>query len=175
MSENKELQMLYGELIAKCWDDEAFKTRFVQEPEAVLREYGLPVQDGVEYVVVEAPKGVRYAVIPYDPPAELVKGLAKELLSGVENGRKTLLPEGMELRVLQNTETTRYVVLHEKPDTLTKAQLDMKVGGGKSAAVNYHYAVNVDVAVEAAVTVTTAAVNFEAAAVALVVGAIVLI
>ncbi len=50
----------YGEVIAKCWEDEAYKKRFIEDPEAVLSESGFVLDEGVTYKVIQQPKTVKY-------------------------------------------------------------------------------------------------------------------
>ena len=51
---DKDLNVVYGELISRCWEDEDFKKRFINETAEVLKEAGLPVEENVEYKVIEA-------------------------------------------------------------------------------------------------------------------------
>lgn len=53
-----------GQIIAKCWEDAEFKERFKTEPEAVLKEYGIEVQEGIKYTVIENAKDEAVIVIP---------------------------------------------------------------------------------------------------------------
>ena len=40
MADKKNL-VKYGEIISKCWEDESYKKRFIEDPESVLTEAGL--------------------------------------------------------------------------------------------------------------------------------------
>ena len=173
----KDLQVLYGELIAKCWEDDAFKAKFIANPGDVMEEFGVPIEEGVEYKVIEAPKMVKYIVLPHEKVAESVQAISKMMLAAVESEQQSVVPEGVEFRIVQNTEDTRYIVLHPSPDTLTAAELDLVAGGDKNSVSNVNYGVNVNIGtnVELAVNVTTVATTAEAAAVVVVVGAIVFI
>ncbi|MBP2638070.1 MAG: hypothetical protein H6Q72_3977 [Firmicutes bacterium] len=55
----------WGQIVAKCWADEAFKARFKAEPAAVFKEYGLEVPRGLK--VVENSPEVSYIVLPAKP------------------------------------------------------------------------------------------------------------
>ena len=48
-----EGQKIYGRVVAKAWEDDAFKQRLMADPAAVLKEYGMEVLPGVEVEVVE--------------------------------------------------------------------------------------------------------------------------
>ena len=42
-----------AQLFAACWKDEALKARFIADPKAVLKQYGLEMPDGMDAKVVE--------------------------------------------------------------------------------------------------------------------------
>ena len=56
MADKKQNPLKYGEVISKCWEDEAYKKRFIEDPESVLAEAGFVVEEGVTYKVIEQPK-----------------------------------------------------------------------------------------------------------------------
>ena len=173
----KELRVLYGELIANCWEDDEFKAKFIANPAAVMQEAGLPVEANVEYKVIEAPRSVNYIILPHEQLAEAVQAIAKLMLTAAESENQILVPPGREIRIIQNTPATRYIILHEAPDPLAAAEMDLLASNGKnvnySANVNIGGNVTVAVNVEATVNVTT--LNVAAEAVVVAVGAIVFI
>ena len=172
---DKDLNVVYGELISRCWEDEDFKKRFINETAEVLKEAGLPVEENVEYKVIEAEVNENYVFFPYKNVAETVKYLTKLLLS-VSERSDIIVPEGSKIVVLQNTGNLHYIVLKKAPEVLTEVELDMVAGGkGKNVeqAINYGLAVNVQTA--AAVTTVAAALNSAAAAVTVVVAGAVFI
>ena len=163
MADKKENLVKYGEVVAKCWEDEAYKKRFVEDPEAVLSEAGFEVEEGVTYKVIEQPKLVKYLVIPHEDAKDAVQIIAKNFLNVAEK-KDTIIPEGAEVRIIQNTEDMRYMVLPASPKSLTSAELKM-VAGGDSAVT----ATNVVQTGEVATTVveieelsTTTTLEFEA-------------
>ncbi|MBO6235227.1 MAG: hypothetical protein J6N22_00735 [Schwartzia sp.] len=138
------------------------KKRFVEDPEAVLSEAGFDVEEGVTYKVIEQPKLVKYLVIPHEDAKDAVQTIAKNLLNVAEK-KDTIIPEGAEVRIIQNTEDMRYMVLPASPKSLTSAELKM-VAGGDSAVT----ATNVVQTGEVATTVveieelsTTTTLEFE--------------
>ena len=163
MTDKKKNAVKYGEVVSKCWEDEAYKKRFVEDPEAVLSEAGFEVEEGVTYKVIEQPKLVKYLVIPHEDAKDAVQTIAKNLLNVAEK-KDTIIPEGAEVRIIQNTEDMRYMVLPASPKSLTSAELKM-VAGGDSAVT----ATNVVQTGEVATTVveieelsTTTTLEFEA-------------
>ena len=83
MADKKQNAVKYGEVVAKCWEDEAYKKRFLEDPESVLSEAGFVVEEGVTYKVVEQPKLVKYVVLPHADAKDAVQGLSKAFLNQV--------------------------------------------------------------------------------------------
>ena len=50
MADKKQNLVKYGEVIAKCWEDEDYKKRFLEDPEGVLAEAGFVLEEGVTYL-----------------------------------------------------------------------------------------------------------------------------
>ncbi len=69
-------------VIARCWDDEAFKERLVADPAATLAAEGVEVPEGVTVRVVVESATERALVVP--PPPDTA--LSDEELSGVHGG-----------------------------------------------------------------------------------------
>ena len=57
----------YGQLVARAWQDEAFKQRLLADPQAVLQEHGLPVPAGKTVRVVEDTADTMHLVLPPKP------------------------------------------------------------------------------------------------------------
>ena len=169
--QQKNNAILYGEIISKCWEDEAYKKRFKEDPESVLTEAGVKIEEGVTYKVIEAPKLVQYVVLPAEDSTKVVQALTKRILNKADQGG-TFLPEGAELRVIQDTEDIRHIILPASPKTLTKAELGIVAGGDYTAT-----ATNVVAQAEAVaqavegVEVASTVVNVVEAGVAAVAGA----
>ena len=128
MADKKQNAVKYGEVVSKCWEDEAYKKRFLEDPEGVLTEAGFVVDEGVTYKVVEQPKLVKYLVLPNTDTKEAVQTITKGLLNKVEQN-DIVIPEGAEIRIIQNTDDVRYMVLPASPKTLSKQELAMAAGG----------------------------------------------
>ena len=56
-----------AELFAACWKDEALKARFMNDPKAVLAEYGMDVPDGMDVNVVENTDNTVHITMPAPP------------------------------------------------------------------------------------------------------------
>ena len=159
MADKKQNAVKYGEVIAKCWEDEAYKKRFLEDPEGVLSEAGFVVEEGVTYKVVEQPKLVRYIVLPHTDTKEAVQTVTKNFLNRVEQN-DVVVPQGTEIRIIQNTDDVRYMILPASPKSLTQTELKQAAGGGKTS-LETDYEVKV-VAVEAEVVSTTTTTTDEA-------------
>lgn len=64
----------WGQLVARAWDDDHFRQRLLNEPEAVLREEGFDVPPGVEVLVAQGDEAdaeeVAYLRLPAKPAAD---------------------------------------------------------------------------------------------------------
>ena len=118
MSDKSKNPVKYGEVVAKCWEDVAYKKRFLEDPEGVLTEAGFVVDEGVTYKVIEQPKQVQYLVLPHADAKEAVQVIAKAFLNQVEQ-KDVVIPAGSEVRIIQNTDDMRYLILPASPKALT--------------------------------------------------------
>lgn len=56
-----------GQIVARCWSDEAFKAKFLKDPKAILAEYDVAVPEGIDIEVVENTKDKRFFLLPDSP------------------------------------------------------------------------------------------------------------
>jgi len=177
MADKKQNLVKYGEVVAKCWEDEAYKKRFIEDPETVLSEAGFIVEEGVTYKVIEQPKMVKYIVLPHANAKEAVQTVAKIILNKVEQS-DVIIPEGAEVRMVQNTDDVRYIILPMSPKMLSKQELAMAAGGNSDPNTVVEYTqtnvVTVQTVVEG-VTVTTVGPSVEPTVSVVAVGIAVLI
>ena len=168
MTDKKKNAVKYGEVVSKCWEDEAYKKRFLEDPEGVLSEAGFALDEGVTYKVIEQPKLVKYLVLPHADTKEAVQAIAKGFLNQVEK-RDVVIPEGAEVRIIQNTDDMRYMILPASPKSLTAAELKMVAGGDSVAtATNVVQTGEVATTVVELQTATTSTTYFGEAEVAVV-------
>ncbi|MBR3745521.1 MAG: hypothetical protein IKP64_04410 [Selenomonadaceae bacterium] len=164
---DKNNAVIYGEVIAKCWDDEDFKKKFLADPESVLADAGFKLEEGVTYKIIEAPKLVKYVVIPHEGAKEVVQKISAGLLNRVEKA-DVVIPEGVEVRIIQNTDDVRNLILPASPKTLTAAELKA-ISGGDSLKISTNVALNAELAqsiVEFTSVVTTEETVLESSIVA---------
>ena len=134
MADKKKNAVKYGEVVAKCWEDEAYRKRFIEDPESVLTEAGFVVEEGVTYKVIEQPKLVKYIVLPHTDTKEAVQIVTKAFLNKVEKN-DIIIPAGAEVRIIQNTDDVRYIILPASPKSLSKQELAMAAGGDSANVV----------------------------------------
>ena len=169
MADKKQNLVKYGEVVAKCWEDEAYKKRFLEDPESVLSEAGFVVDEGVTYKVIEQPKMVKYLVLPHEDTRDAVQTIAKGFLNAVEK-KDQVIPEGAEVRIIQNTDDVRYMILPASPKSLTAAELKM-VAGGDSVATATNAVQSAEVATTGVAVAEVVAVEIGTAATTYLAGA----
>ncbi|MBI2910694.1 MAG: NHLP leader peptide family natural product precursor [Chloroflexi bacterium] len=57
----------YGQVVAKAWQDEAFKHRLLADPRTVLEEQGVTLPAGMEVRMVENTDRVMHLTLPAKP------------------------------------------------------------------------------------------------------------
>ena len=121
-----------------------------------MADAGFKLEEGVTYKVIEAPKFVKYIVIPHEGAKEVVQKLSAGLLNRIERA-DVVIPDGVEVRIIQNTDDLRCLILPASPKTLTAAELKAISGGDYLTHVNYVWTMNFAAVfnVEAAVHGTT--------------------
>jgi hypothetical protein len=81
-------QKQWGMLVARAWSDEALKERLIEDPQAVLEEFGIEAPDDVELRIVEDTDRVRHLVLPTSPTddledEELTASVGRDCFSGL--------------------------------------------------------------------------------------------
>lgn len=165
----KENAIKYGEIISKCWEDEVYREEFIRDPESVMLEKGIELEEGITYKVIQAPKLVEYFVLPYDNVREPMQNFAKFLLNKAEQSDK-IVPEGVEYRLIQNTEDVHYLILPASPKTLTAAEL-AQISGAESAVTATNVVAQAEGVVQIVGAVEVVAAEATVAASSLAVGA----
>lgn len=61
------------------YKDPGYRSRIVREPRAVLREFGLELEEGVQVRVWDSSAEIRYLVLPMPPPG--IEGVSEEALA----------------------------------------------------------------------------------------------
>lgn len=80
-------KLIWGEIVARAWRDEAFKQQLLSNPKQVLTEAGMSVADGVELQVVQDTPTIRHLVLPVAPTGP--QSLSEDELDLVSGGGST--------------------------------------------------------------------------------------
>ena len=73
----------WGQVVAKAWQDDAFKKRLLSNPSVVLKEHGLEMPSGVQIRVVENSDQVVHLTLPAQPQDD---ELSEDALDAVAGG-----------------------------------------------------------------------------------------
>ena len=73
-----------ADIFTACWKDEALKARFMSDPQAVLKEHGVEVSDGIDVKVVENADDCVHITIPAPPVRD--SDLSDDELSNAAGG-----------------------------------------------------------------------------------------
>lgn len=116
--EGERSSLVTGMVVARAWRDPDYLDRLLASPRQVLTAAGLEIPPGVEVRVVADTPTVRYVNMTRwtSEPQELVP-LFREMLP---------LPEGNEIRLIQNTEQAVCLVVPlapAEPETITDVDL----------------------------------------------------
>lgn len=95
-------KLIWGEIVARAWRDEAFKQQLLSNPKQVLTEAGMSVADGVELQVVQDTPTIRHLVLPVAP-----------------TGPQSLSEDELDLVSGGDTTTTTTVTLEAEVETTT--------------------------------------------------------
>ncbi len=83
-------KLFEAKIIARAWEDEAFRKQLDSDPVAALKAAGVPLPDGLKVVVEHEPAETLLIVIPAKPDFASKKAGAQELddgaLAGIAGG-----------------------------------------------------------------------------------------
>ena len=85
----KEFSKKYAEVIAKAWSDEGFKKKLLENPNETLKEFGVPMTEGITFHVHENDSGSCHLILPKKPDGELSEDDIKRLRGGGPGGTST--------------------------------------------------------------------------------------
>ena len=187
-----------GKLIADAWENPDVMSRLKTDAKAVAAEYGIAVPEGVELEAAICDDKISYVVLPEAGQEAGVARLEtlpefyglgqvneviiakvgkdpefrKLVLSDTNaalNQIGVTVPEGHEIKVVENTAGKKYLVVPQAPSAEMSAEdLDKVAGGGAVTTAEVAQAV-VEAAVEATTAGTTAEVAAEVVAAAVIV------
>jgi len=172
-SSSDRTQVIYAQVIARTWGDEAYKAQLLANPRQVLTEEGMLLPESATIQVLENTEAVHYVLLPEG------RSLA-DFKDDVVSGLAPLFPlsADQEIIIRQGTEDVKYFVLPRKPE-LTAVELNAALANialGNITAANTNVVANAEVVANSvAANNTVAATNVVGAAEVVAVIAVVLI
>jgi hypothetical protein len=126
--ESERSSVITGMVVARAWRDPGYRNRLLSSPREVLVADGLEIPDGMAIRVFEDTQAIRHIHLTSltTEPEELVPVL-REILP---------LPEGSEVRLIQNTEQALCLVIPlapPEPQTLTDTDVLRRLAPRASA------------------------------------------
>ena len=80
-------KIIWGEIVARAWRDEAYKQQLIANPKQVLSDAGMAVDEGVEVQIIEDTPTTRHLVFPVAPSGG--QSLTEDQLELVAGGGST--------------------------------------------------------------------------------------
>jgi len=126
--ESERSSVITGMVVARAWRDPGYRNRLLSSPREVLVEEGLEIPDGMAIRVFADTPAIRHIHLTSltTEPEELI-GVLREILP---------LPEGSEVRLIQNTEQALCLVIPlapPEPQTLTDVDVLRRLAPRASA------------------------------------------
>ena len=126
--ESERSSVITGMVVARAWRDPGYRNRLLSSPREVLVEEGLEIPDGMAIRVFADTPAIRHVHLTSltTEPEELI-GVLREILP---------LPEGSEVRLIQNTEQALCLVIPlapPEPQTLTDVDVLRRLAPRASA------------------------------------------
>ena len=129
MSESEKERVIAAEVIVNAWKDEAYRQKVIDDPVGALKEAGLTLSADCQVTVLESTSTVSHISIPR--LEDMAAGEKEQFMA--ELARLIPIPAGRELRLHQNTENERFLVLPLPPhqaEELSDEELKMVLGAG---------------------------------------------
>src|SRR5437764_8455291 len=126
--ESERSSVITGMVVARAWRDPGYRNRLLSSPREVLVDEGLEIPDGMAIRVFADTPAIKHIHLTSltTEPEELI-GVLREILP---------LPEGSEIRLIQNTEQALCLVIPlapPEPQTLTDVDVLRRLAPRASA------------------------------------------
>jgi hypothetical protein len=128
MSESENDRVIVAELIVNAWRDEAYREKLIGDPAGALKDAGLALPADCRVTVLEDTGAVSHISIPR--LEDMAAGGKEQFMADLAG--LIPIPAGLELRLHQNTENERFLVLPLPPhemEGLSDEELNLVVGG----------------------------------------------
>jgi len=138
--------VVFATVVARAWEDEAFKIRLLADPTSVCRDEGMDFQEDMTIDIREDTPNSTHVVLPAEDWDESIDQLGELIKASLP------LPTNHSLILLQNQDTLSHLVLPVNPRDvnveLTDEDLEALAAGGYTA-VNSNVVANHQVAANA--------------------------
>lgn len=112
---NEKNRLILADVVAKCWNDPAYKRDLINTPKTVLKEAGIEgITPEVAVNILENSDTVKHVVIPGE---EQVGKLGEQVADFFT--KQLPLQPGIELIFIQNTCSLTHIILPAKPSGYT--------------------------------------------------------
>jgi hypothetical protein len=101
-TEGDEARTIMAMAVARMWKDPQYKRQFISDPKSALSREGINFGEHTLVRVVEETPAIKYVDIREQEPQETLRRLLP-------------LPQGQEVRIVQSTDSLRYLVLPSTP------------------------------------------------------------
>jgi Nitrile hydratase, alpha chain len=81
-----EMEARWQQCIVKAWSDDRFRRALIDDPNRVFAAEGIPLPEGISYVVVENEPNRVHLVLPARPSELLVERLDRSAMSDYDPG-----------------------------------------------------------------------------------------
>ncbi len=154
---------IYYNLVSKAWKDPSLKEKLLADPAGMLASNGVDVPPGVAVKIVEDTDNVKYLnlarEIDVDTNAYGLGLLVKKILP---------IKEGQEIRLIQSSAKTRYLIFPNLPDNVsTKPNAESRISftaDSSGVEATFHDTTALTEVEQTEVTVTTTSVVQDAEA-----------
>ena len=111
--EGDRSRTIFAMMVARMWKNPEFQKEFLDNPKAVIEKEGITIPPGAHIRVLQDSPGVKYVNLTPDIHLQQDTGRLLALVS-----KLLPIPEGTEVRLVQSTDETKYIVLPIPPSGL---------------------------------------------------------
>lgn len=107
--------LILADIVAKCWNDSAYKENLIKSPETALIEAGIKgISHEVSIKILENSDSIKYVILPSKDKVAELGGQVRDFLS-------KLLPfaPGLKLAFVQNSSNLVHILIPAKPSGFT--------------------------------------------------------
>lgn len=152
---------IWSMTVAQIWRSNEYKQKFLADPKGALKDVGVVLPADVAVKVLEDTETTTHVAVTRDLDVRTAQDRFIHFFDNLFP-----IPEGHDIRLVQSTDKTRYLVVPRQPASmkageLTEAELMSVAGGGSESVSTQTTEAAVAETTEAAVTQTSEAQDAE--------------